>query len=319
MSSSKRHVVASIDLDRSRDTRLEQAIDRLRGERVRIESCRWNDPPPYWKIDLLVVGTETNASRGAVDSALLQGIAVIRIGSLPWDPAALRSLDIGVGVDELAACMRERLETGDSEPAADTLARPAILEHLLSTSDGHSLLESGLFRVVADHSARRLHLLRRMPYPELVAEVTRSHWFVTPLTAKRFVEAYAADVVESYSLESVVWDVAVACAAPIAEVPADRPIRLRAWPLSARSALPAQWMLPLSCLLDRAWMLPKLAHAITASDQELQRVYAAVLASGLAETDGADSAFKRTPANEQPGLLHRLARRFGLSLSRVWQ
>ena len=104
---------------------------------------------------------------------------------------------------------------------------------------------------------------------------------------------------------------------PIADVAPERALRLRAWPLLSANALPAHWLLPLSCLLERAWALPQLAQATATPALELERLYAAVLASGLA--DGAETAAaspRRAPDAQAPGLLRRLARRFGLNLGR---
>lgn len=321
MASKQRYVVASVDLDKSRDARLHAARELLAGERIEVELRRWDGRPAQ----VLVVGTETSASRMAVDTALRSGIPVVRIGRLPWDPDSVRSLDLYAEPGELSACLRERLDAHEPEhdpaPAADLLAPAAspFLRQLLAASEsGACLLERGLFRLVIDLSDARVHMLRRMPYPALIGEALAPNWFVTPLSPRRYAEEFAQDVTASYPLESVLWDIALAHEAPIADVAPERALRLRAWPLLSANQLPVHWLLPLSCLLERAWALPQLAQATSTPALELERMYAAVLASGLADGDAAaaPSPPRRAPDARAPGLLSRLARRFGLNLGR---
>ncbi|QWP77039.1 hypothetical protein J5226_01130 [Lysobacter sp. K5869] len=322
MASKQRYVVASVDLDKSRDARLHAARDLLSGERIEVELRRWDGRPAQ----VLVVGTETSASRMAVDTALRSGVPVVRIGRLPWDPDSVRSLDLYAEADELSACLRERIRaaeppaepTASAAPDIDLASAPFLRQLLAASESGACLLERGLFRLAIDPAGARLHMLRRMPYPDLIAEALAPNWFVTPLTPRRYAEEFEQDVTASYPLESVLWDIALAHDAPIADVAPDRAVRLRAWPLLSANALPAHWLLPLSCLLERAWALPQLAQATATPALELERLYAAVLASGLA--DGADIAAapspRRAPDAQAPGLLRRLARRFGLNLGR---
>lgn len=317
MTSKQRYVVASIDLDKSRDARLQAARDLLAGDRIDIELRRWDGRPAQ----VLVVGTETSASRMAVDTALRSGVPVVRIGRLPWDPEAVRSLDLYAEAGELGACLRERLDAaapaGERRgEAADPAAAPFLRQLLAASHGGACLLERGLFRLVVDLAGARLHMLRRMPYPALIAEALAPNWFVTPLSPRRYAEEFEQDVTASYPLESVLWDIALAHEAPIADVPADRPLRLRGWPLLSAGALPGHWLLPLSCLLERSWALPQLAQATATSALELERMYAAVLASGLADAAPAAPERPRAPDAQAPGLLRRLARRFGLNLGR---
>lgn len=316
MAFKQRYVVASIDLDKSRDARLQAAGELLAGERFEVELRKWDGRPAQ----VLVVGTETSASRMAVDTALRSGVPVVRIGRLPWDPETVRSLDLYAEPDELSACLRERLDAlapadARAEPV-DAAAAPFLRQLLAASADGACLLERGLFRLVVDFAGARLHMLRRMPYPALIAEALAPNWFVTPLSPRRYSEEFAQDVTASYPLESVLWDIALAHDAPIADVPADRPLRLRAWPLLSANALPTHWLLPLSCLLERSWALPQLAQATATSALELERMYAAVLASGLADAEAAAPERRRAHDAQAPGLLRRLARRFGLNLGR---
>lgn len=308
------YVVASVDLDKSREARLHAARDLLAGERIEVELRKWDGQPAQ----VLVVGTETSASRMAVDTALRNGIAVVRIGKLPWDPDSVRSLDLYAQPGELSACLRERLDAiaPALAGAADPTAAPFLQQLLAASGDGACLLERGLFRLVIDLAGARLHMLRRMPYPALIAEALAPNWFVTRLSPRRYAEEFEQDITASYPLESVLWDIALAHDAPIADVPADRPLRLRAWPLLSANELPTHWLLPLSCLLERPWALPQLAQATATSALELERMYAAVLASGLADREAAAPSTRRAADARAGGLLHRLARRFGLNLGR---
>jgi len=318
VASKQRYVVASVDLDKSRDARLHAARELLAGERIEVELRRWDGRPAQ----VLVVGTETSASRMAVDTALRSGIPVVRIGRLPWDPDSVRSLDLYAEPGELSACLRERLDEQEPAPEVDRLApaaAPFLRELLAASEDGACLLERGLFRLVVDFTGARVHMLRRMPYPALIGEALAPNWFVTKLTARRYAEEFEQDVTSSYPLESVLWDIALAHEAPIADVAPERPLRLRAWPLLSANQLPVHWLLPLSCLLERAWALPQLAQATATPALELERMYAAVLASGLADGEAAVAAPpppRRAPDARAPGLLSRLARRFGLNLGR---
>lgn len=317
MPSFKRYVVASADLDRSRDARLRAACESLLDRQIRVALEKWDGQPAH----LLVAGTETSSSRMAVDAALRRGVPVLRIGRLPWDPQAVESVDINVAADALADRLQQRLAAGvpaEIEEPADQPTPAPFLRQLLSVSDGVCLLERGLFRLVVDLAQSRLHMLRRMPYPALIAEAMAPNWFVTQLTPRRYAEEFEHDVTMSFPLESVLWDIAIAHPAPIAAVPDDRAVRLRAWPVLSATALPMDWLLPLSCLLDRAWPLPKLAQATAMPAGELTRLYAAVLASGLADTaaGSAEPARRLAGGAQQAGLLQRLARRFGLSLGK---
>ncbi|QQP95447.1 hypothetical protein [Lysobacter enzymogenes] len=322
MASKQRYVVASVDLDKSRDARLRAARELLAGERIEVELRRWDGRTAQ----VLVVGTETSASRMAVDTALRSGIPVVRIGRLPWDPGSVRSLDLYAEPDELSACLRERLDVDEPPPervaATDPAAAP-FLRQLLAAADtgasenGVRLLERGLFRLAIDLAGARLHMLRRMPYPALIDEALAPNWFVTALSPRRYAEEFEQDVIASYPLESVLWDIALAHEAPIADVPPERPLRLRAWPLLSANELPVHWLLPLSCLLERAWPLPQLAQATATPALELERMYAAVLASGLADAQAPAAPARRAADARAPGLLQRLARRFGLTLGQA--
>ncbi|ATE72321.1 hypothetical protein [Lysobacter capsici] len=312
MPSSKRYLVVSADLDKSRHARLHAACVGLREQGIEIDLQAWSDRPAH----LLVTGTETSLSRNAVEQAMRRGIPVLRIGRLPWDPDSVHSVDINIEAGELGRSLRERLRHGRDDAEANGASAAGALpfvQHLLSAPKGLYLFESGLFRLVADLGASRMHMIRRMPYPELVAEAMSPNWFITALTQKQYVEKYRQDVTQSYSLESLLWDIAIGHDAPLAQVDALRPLQLRGWPLMPSTALPTQWLLPLGCLLRGPWSLPALAEATATPHAELKRLFAVALATGLAEAAPATMPAHRQGGSSELGLIRRLARRFGLN------
>lgn len=314
MPSPGRYVVVSADLDKSRHARLHAACAALREQRIDIDLQAWSTRPAH----LLVTGTETSLSRGAVEQAMRRGIPVLRIGRLPWDPDYVHSVDINIDADALSRSVLERLRHGRHAPAPTSTplpgrAAPPLVQHLLGASKGLFLLESGLFRLVADLGAARIHMVRRMPYPELVAEAVSPNWFVTALTPKQYAEKFQHDITQSYSLESLLWDIAIGHAEPLADVDPLRALQLRGWPLMPASALPTAWLLPLGCLLRDSWSLPALAQATLTPSAELERLFAVALATGLAEATPVPMPVHRQGGSSELGLMRRLARRFGLN------
>lgn len=311
MPSSKRYLVVNADLDKSRYARLHAACVGLREQGIEIDLQAWRDGPAH----LLITGTETSLSRNAVEQAMRRGIPVLRIGRLPWDPETVHSVDINIEAGELGRSLRERLRHGREESESD--AAPAstlpFVQHLLGAPKGLYLFESGLFRLVADLGASRMHMIRRMPYPALVAEAMSPNWFVTALTHKQYLEKYQQDVTQSYALESLLWDIAIGHDAPLAPVDPLRPLQLRGWPLMPSTALPTQWLLPLGCLLRSPWSVPALAQATATPSSELERLFAVALATGLAEAAPAAMPAHRQGGSSELGLIRRLARRFGLN------
>lgn len=308
----KRYLVVSADLDKSRHARVHAACVGLREQGIEIDLQAWSDRPAH----LLITGTETSLSRNAVEQAMRRGIPVLRIGRLPWDPDSVHSVDINIEAGELGRSVRERLRHGRDESEADDATVAGALpfvQHLLNAPKGLYLFESGLFRLVADLGASRMHMIRRMPYPALVAEAMSPNWFITAITQKQYVEKYQQDVTQSYSLESLLWDIAIGHDAPLAQVDPLRPLQLRGWPLMPSTALPTQWLLPLGCLLRSAWSVPALAEATATPSAELRRLFAVALATGLAEATPAAMPAHRQGGSSELGLIRRLARRFGLN------
>lgn len=311
MSSPRRYVVVSADLDKSRHARLHAACELLREHNVEIDLQPWSERASQ----LLVTGTETSLSRGAVEQAMRRGIPVLRIGRLPWDPDTVHAVDINIGADQLSRSLLERLRDGADagEPARAPAAVLPFVQHLLSANKGLYLLESGLFRLVADLGAARVHMIRRMPYDELIAEAASPNWFVSALTPKQFAEKFQRDITMSYSVESLLWDIAIGHDAPLAEIDPSRALQLRGWPLLPSKALPSAWLLPLGCLLRSAWSVPALARATSTPTAELERLFAVALATGLAEASPVPMRSSRQDGSSELGLMRRLARRFGLN------
>lgn len=312
MPSPGRYVIASADLDKSRHARLHAAGAALREQGVGIELQAWSDRP----VHLLVTGTETSLSRAAVEQAMRRGVPVLRIGRLPWDPDYVHSVDINIDPGELSRRLLERLRQGPIAPEPVPLpgsAAPPLAQHLLGASKGLLLLESGLFRLVADLGAARIHMIRRMPYPALIAEAASPNWSVTALTPRQYAEKFQRDIIHSYSLESLLWDIAIDHDQPLTDVDPLRALQLRGWPLMPASALPTAWLLPLGCLLRDSWSLPALAQATLTPSAELERLFAVALATGLAEASPVRRPAHRQDASSEPGLMRRLARRFGLN------
>ena len=298
-------------------TRLKVACSLLAADRVTVRLVEWGAEPA----SLLVADETSYAGRHAIEAARHDQMPAIRLNGVPRAtdpmPALPKLATVRDFVDALKAC----LQAGTSTPLNDTpsgwdapLPQP-LLEHLRldRRRPGRVLIELGLFRVISEPLAGRLHMLRRMPLDDLLERALKPDWRITELSEKDWQATFLPDVTGSHPIESLWWRLLPHLAGD--ELPrVTDTLRLRAWPDLDVGATPAAWPLVLAHLAGKSWRAHALASATGVPTHEVQRVMALVRLSGLEAAPSQPPAGVRATAAHHAGTLLRMAKRFGLTL-----
>ncbi|ALS93497.1 hypothetical protein ADT26_00985 [Xanthomonas oryzae] len=183
---------------------------------------------------------------------------------------------------------------------AQTIERePGIGLLMLSTADGRASAEQSSL----DVDGRRLAALA-----EVIATLDRLGWHAVPDLA-------ATALPQSLSCEALFFALPEHLRPALPAVEPSHALQLRQWPeLSAETSSPAQ-LLAIAHLHARPWRPQALASACKLPLQTVECLFAAALASGLAQT--AESPVPATPRRPDSGntrFFSWVARRFGLAL-----
>lgn len=303
--------IAYAGLDLLHMTRLRVACSLLMSDRLEAELHPW----PAAGVRVLVAGMDDAAGLVAIDAGARSGVAIVRIARTPGHAPGI--LQHGATVRELfdqlrAILIEEALPSGNTPIAPSGGGR---LLDMASGADGDvAVLALQGMRVAVDRSCGTLYPAHGVGAAALAASATQTGWRVDWRTRQAF-DVDRANFAAAKPLESVVWQIAVTARSPVGDFPRMRRIGLSAWPDVETGVLPDVWLLPMSCLLQRAWSCVALAQACGLPVVEIERIFAAMHHSGLASTATVGVSGRAedvpVPAAER-GFLTRVARRFGL-------
>ncbi|MFC0153143.1 hypothetical protein ACFFJ4_05700 [Xanthomonas dyei] len=294
--------VATAGLDLLHTTRLKLACSLLLAERIDVQLGEW----PQHAADVVVLGLETSDGLAAWQALQGQPVRVLVVSRTPVAGAWLKH---GATVRELNEQMRLLL----SSPHAAQVAEPALLlRHCRGEfGAGPVLLRTAHLQVRVDLSSRCLHLPAGLSLSELVAALDRPGWQSVTGDAD-------AALTQRISFEALYFALPEHLRPALPAVEASRALQLRQWPeLSVDTSSPAQ-LLAIAHLHARPWRPQALANACKLPLQTVECLFAAALASGLAQTaEISVPSPPRRPDSSNSRFFSWVARRFGLSLSQA--
>lgn len=294
--------VATAGLDLLHTTRLKLACSLLLAERIDVQLGEW----PQHAADVVVLGLETADGLAAWQALQGQPVRVLVVSRTPVAGAWLKH---GATVRELNEQMRLLL----SSPHTAQVAEPALLLRHCRGEFGASpvLLRHARLQVRVDPSSRCMHLPAGVSLPELVAALDRPGW-------QRVADDADAALTQRLSFEALYFALPEHLRPALPAVEPSHALQLRQWPeLSAETSSPAH-LLAIAHLHARPWRPQALANACKLPLQTVECLFAAALASGLAQTaEISVPSTPRRPDSSNSRFFSWVARRFGLSLSQA--
>ncbi|CAD0363931.1 hypothetical protein [Xanthomonas hortorum] len=291
--------VATAGLDLLHTTRLKLACSLLLAERVDVQLGQW----PHHAADVVVLGLESADGLAAWQALQGQPMRVLVVSRTPVAGAWIKH---GATVRELNEHLRLLL----SSPHNAQIAEPALLIHHCRGEFGNAavLLRHAQLHVRVDPANACVQLAPGLPLSELVAALDRPGWQVAPDTTD-------AALTQRISFEALYFALPEHLRPALPAVEPSHALQLRQWPeLSAETSSPAQ-LLAIAHLHARPWRAQALANACKLPLQTVECLFAAALASGLAQTAEIPVPATQTrPDSSNSRFFSWVARRFGLSL-----
>ncbi|WP_372392742.1 hypothetical protein ACCQ05_01795 [Xanthomonas sp. NCPPB 3582] len=291
--------VATAGLDLLHATRLKLACSLLLAERIDVQLGEW----PQHAADVVVLGLETADGLAAWQALQGQPVRMLVVSRTPVAGAWLKH---GATVRELNEQMRLLL----SSPHVTAVAEPALLlRHCRGEfGAGVVVLRNAGLQVRVDPAEHCLHLPAGVALDALIAALDRPDW-------QRAADDAQVTLPQRLSFEALYFALPEHLRPALPAVEPSQPLQLRQWPeLSAQTSSPAQ-LLAIAHLHARPWRPQALANACKLPLQTVECLFAAALASGLAQTaEIAVSSTPPRPDSSNSRFLSWVARRFGLSL-----
>ena len=293
--------IAATGLDMLHSVRLKVAASLLLADFIHAELVETD----AGDVDLLVGDADEPEAQRRLQAAAAAGrhvMAISRSGSGPGGSALAQGASVRQIHQQLVYLL------ADTTPSPQAAAR-SVFDWLARHRQSPCLLHNGLLRFCVDGARERVVLMRDLPLERFAERLCQDSWSCEVLDAAGWEQAMG-DAVGHCRWETLCWHAAVLCPAPL---PVARPsgrLGLRGWPELDASLLPMPWLIGLSALLQRPWQPAQLALAAGLPSTEVARIAAAASWSGLLDT--APAAARVAAAETVPGLLGRLARRFGL-------
>lgn len=291
--------VATAGLDLLHTTRLKLACSLLLAERIDVQLGQW----PQHAAEVVVLGLESPDGLAAWQALQGQPVRVLVVSRTPVGGAWLKH---GATVRELNEQMRLLLSSSDHAQVAE----PALLVRHCRGEFGTAavLLRNGHLQVRVDPADSCVQLPAGIALTELLAALDRPGWQVAPDTAGSVLS-------QRISFEALYFALPEHLRPALPAVEPSHALRLRQWPeLSAETSSPAQ-LLAIAHLHARPWRPQALANACKLPLQTVECLFAAALASGLAQTAEIPvPATQPRPDSSNSRFFSWVARRFGLSL-----
>ncbi|KGT56656.1 hypothetical protein NY96_05290 [Xanthomonas citri pv. fuscans] len=290
--------VATAGLDLLHTTRLKLACSLLLAERIDVQLGQW----PQHAADVVVLGLDSADGLAAWQALQGQPVRVLVVSRTPMAGVWIKH---GATVRELNEHMRLLL----SSPHATPVAEPALLRHCRGEfGAGAVTLQHGQLHVRVDPSNGCVQLPAGVALAEVIAALDRSGWHVVP-------DLGATALPQRISFEALFFALPEHLRQALPAVEPGHALQLRQWPeLTAETSSPAQ-LLAIAHLHARPWRPQALANACKLPLQTVECLFAAALASGLAQTAEIPvPATQRRPEGGNTRFFSWVARRFGLSL-----
>ncbi|PPT95290.1 hypothetical protein XaraCFBP7407_11950 [Xanthomonas arboricola pv. arracaciae] len=291
--------VATAGLDLLHTTRLKLACSLLLAERIDVQLGQW----PQHAAEVVVLGLESPDGLAAWQALQGQPVRVLVVSRTQVGGAWLKH---GATVRELNEQMRLLL----SSSAHAQVAEPALLVRHCRGEFGTAavLLRNGHLQVRVDPADSCVQLPAGIALTELLAALDRPGWQVAPDTA-------GSALSQRISFEALYFALPEHLRPALPAVEPSHALRLRQWPeLGAETSSPAQ-LLAIAHLHARPWRPQALANACKLPLQTVECLFAAALASGLAQTAEIPvPATQPRPDSSNSRFFSWVARRFGLSL-----
>ncbi|QDS17710.1 hypothetical protein [Xanthomonas arboricola] len=291
--------VATAGLDLLHTTRLKLACSLLLAERIDVQLGQW----PQHAAEVVVLGLESPDGLAAWQALQGQPVRVLVVSRTQVGGAWLKH---GATVRELNEQMRLLLSSSDHAQVAE----PALLVRHCRGEFGTAavLLRNGHLQVRVDPADSCVQLPAGIALTELLAALDRPGWQVAPDTA-------GSALSQRISFEALYFALPEHLRPALPAVEPSHALRLRQWPeLSAETSSPAQ-LLAIAHLHARPWRPQALANACKLPLQTVECLFAAALASGLAQTAEIPvPATQPRPDSSNSRFFSWVARRFGLSL-----
>ncbi|MBB3807200.1 hypothetical protein FHT03_003360 [Xanthomonas arboricola] len=291
--------VATAGLDLLHTTRLKLACSLLLAERIDVQLGEW----PQHAADVVVLGLETADGLAAWQALQGQPVRVLVVSRTPVAGAWLKH---GATVRELNEQMRLLL----SSPHTTQVAEPALLlRHCRGEfGPGTVMVRHASLQVRVDPANACVHLPAGIGLPALVAALDLPGW-------QRVADDADVALPQRLSFEALYFALPEHLRPALPAVEPAHALQLRQWPeLSADTSSPAQ-LLAIAHLHARPWRPQALANACKLPLQTVECLFAAALASGLAQTAEIPvPSTPRRPDSSNSRFFSWVARRFGLSL-----
>ncbi|OAX89301.1 hypothetical protein A7D16_07535 [Xanthomonas nasturtii] len=291
--------VATAGLDLLHTTRLKLACSLLLAERIDVQLGEW----PQHAADVVVLGLETADGLAAWQALQGQPVRVLVVSRTPMAGVWIKH---GATVRELNEHVRLLL----SSPHTTSVAEPALLlRHCRGEfGTGAVVLQHAQLQVRVDPANGCVQLPAGLALADLVAALDRPGWQALPALV-------TAALPQRISFEALYFALPEQLRPALPAVELSHALQLRQWPeLSAETSSPAQ-LLAIAHLHARPWRPQALANACKLPLQTVECLFAAALASGLAQTAEIPvPATQRRPDSGNSRFFSWVARRFGLSL-----
>ncbi|MBV6884812.1 hypothetical protein [Xanthomonas euvesicatoria] len=291
--------VATAGLDLLHTTRLKLACSLLLADRIDVQLGQW----PQHAADVVVLGLDSADGLAAWHALQGQPVRVLVVSRTPVAGAWIKH---GATVRELNEHMRLLL----SSPHATPVAEPALLlRHCRGEfGAGAATLQHAQLQVRVDPGNGCVQLPAGVALAQVIAALDRSGWHVVPDLA-------ATALPQRISFEALFFALPEHLRQALPAVEPGHALQLRQWPeLTAETSSPAQ-LLAIAHLHARPWRPQALANACKLPLQTVECLFAAALASGLAQTAEIPvPATQRRTDGGNTRFFSWVARRFGLSL-----
>ena len=315
--------VAVAGLDLLHHTRLKLACSLLLSERMDVAVRAWDGTPA----DVVVVHVDHADSRSLLADANAAGMATLRV-SRRAQQALDGLLPHGATVRDFNRQVRHLLGAAAATPMhearsdAGTAATPLLLQ--LADASGPAqlhLLQRGAMWLLLDTHTRSIALPAHITLADVCAQLDATSWSAQVMDPADFQHQYAYRLPQRQSLEALYFALAQHRPALLPSAPAS--LQLRHWPDLTAAEVPNAWLPAIARLHAGAYTVDTLAPHCRLPRATMVSLFSAASACGLALSpeSALPSVSSRAPgagratAGETPFLL-RLARRFGLGLSR---
>ncbi|WP_313317188.1 hypothetical protein [Stenotrophomonas sp.] len=306
-------VIGCQGLDVLHMMRLKVASSLLMAEYIQADVQEWN----HQKVDLLVASIDDGKGQQVLREAGAKGLPVLAVTRKVLAGLPIPGVAHGASVREIFQQLRELLQQADG--SGERFLPRTLFRSLGEAKGKPSLLHLGLVRVMVDAPQRKVTLLRDIPYENFLKAAAEPGWTLSLLSDDRGVEECMADAVSQHAFEDFCWRAAALAAEPLLPQDLQGLAQLRGWPEVETGLLPTHWLLPMAALMIRPWQPEQLALATGTSLDDIARIMAAAACTDLLDSSGSESAAPRAKSGKVSGFFSRIAKRFGLNISKGLQ